>query len=64
MLMIAIDNPTEAAAMQMIASRKWIVLFSKIVEMGGLVSPHYQRFKFFADWHFRVQFHRSTHALP
>jgi hypothetical protein len=29
--MIAIDNPTEAAAMQMMASRKLIVFFSKIV---------------------------------
>ncbi|MGH8036025.1 MAG: hypothetical protein ACREO9_12425 [Lysobacterales bacterium] len=31
MLMMAIDNPTEAAARQMTASRKLIVFISKIV---------------------------------
>jgi hypothetical protein len=34
MLMIAIDNPTEAAAMQMMASLKLSVFFSKIAAWG------------------------------
>lgn len=42
-LMRAIDSPTEAAAMQMMASRKLIVFFSKIVAGGGLKnSAHYR----------------------
>jgi hypothetical protein len=32
-LMMAIDNPTEAAAMQMMASRKLIVFFNKIFKV-------------------------------
>jgi len=41
-LMKTIDNPTEAAAMQMTASRKLIVFFNKIFEVQVGICPHYR----------------------
>ncbi|MEC5213345.1 hypothetical protein RCH06_001891 [Polaromonas sp. CG_9.5] len=35
MLMITIDNPTEAAAKQMAASRKFIVFINKMGQVAG-----------------------------